>query len=496
MVYRSIALGLMAIFYIVYLGKMFSQRMRGIQTDQMGKSQKRVAGSNTKAGKDNVQNGRANASDVPNNSETGKSKKVRTIEIIMKIATYSIVVVEVISIFSRETAFGFSSKGILLKVLGSYFALIGDVIFMISVVTMRDSWRAGINTAGDTGLVTKGIYAFSRNPAFLAFDLVYIGILMMYFNWVLLGFTIFAIVMLHIQILQEEQFLPKLFGEEYEKYKAHTGRYFGRGKWTFASVKCLLYSVTCIFSVLYYFTCVCYVGVRLSFVWIWLVLAVFCALRVIMLHDILIHNETGRPLKIRIPMLVRVIYHILAGAAVVVFMYVEVNVITYMNMTPEKNLDYVIVLGAGLSGTSPTRPLALRIQKASNYMKDNPDTILIASGGKGEDEVVSEASVIERVLVEQYGISADRIIQENASINTIANLKNSYDIIDADYEGEGKPRVGVVTNGFHIYRARLIAKEQGRDDVYGIPAQTLFPVGIHYVVREFFGVVQLILGWG
>lgn len=472
MIYRAIALSLMAVFYIIYLGKMFLQLMKGISTDQMGKKQK-------------------------NNKDSAvaeKGTKVRTIEMIMKVATYSIIVVEVISIVRGDAALGYTGRGILLKVFGTYIGIVADVIFLLSVWTMRDSWRAGINTAGDTKLVKKGIYAFSRNPAFLAFDLLYISILLMYFNWLLLGFTVFAIVMLHIQILQEEKFLPQLFGEEYLEYKKKTGRYFGRGKWSIASVKCLLYTIIFIFSILYYITCIFYAGVSLSFVWVWLLLAAFSAIRIVMLHDILIHKETGRPLKLKIPMFIKVIYHILAGLAIILFLFVEINVVTYMNMKPEKNLDYVIVLGAGLRGTEPTRPLSLRIQKAYNYMKDNPDTILIASGGKGSDEVVSEASVIARILIEK-GIDEDRIILEDESRNTIANIKNSYEIIDSLSEGE-EPKVGFITNGFHIFRTRLIAADQGHDELYGIPAQTLFPVGIHYVIREFFGVVQLKMGWG
>lgn len=481
MIYRAIAFALMAVFYTIYLGKMFLQRMRGISTDQMGKQQ-------NKSGK-NKKN---------DTTVTTKSKKVLLIEIIMKIATYSIVVVEAVSIIKGDAALGFTGRGILLKVFGTYIGLIADVIFFISVWTMRDSWRAGINTAGDTKLVTKGIYAFSRNPAFLAFDLLYISILLMYFNWLLLGFTVFAIVMLHIQILQEEKFLPQLFGEEYLKYKAHTGRYFGRGKWSFTSVKCLIYTITMIFSVLYYVTCIFYARITLSFVWIWLLLAAFCAVRIFMLHDVLIHQETGRPLMIKIPKFVKILYHLFFGMAAVAFLFIEINVVTYMNMKPKENLDYVIVLGAGLNGTQPTRPLQLRIQKAYNYMKNNPNTRLIASGGQGSDEIVSEASVIAGVLIEM-GIEEDRIILEDQSRDTNENIRNSYELIYREFGTETKPEVGVVTNGFHIYRTRLIAAAQGHtgteDGINGIPAQTLFPVGIHYVVREFFGVVQLVMGW-
>ncbi|RGC80247.1 isoprenylcysteine carboxylmethyltransferase family protein [Hungatella hathewayi] len=93
---------------------------------------------------------------------------------------------------------------------------------------MKDSWRAGIAENDKTEIVTSGIYQISRNPAFLGFDCVYIGLLLMFFNPILLIFSVFAIIMLHLQILQEEQYLPKVFGNDYINYKNKVYRYFGR----------------------------------------------------------------------------------------------------------------------------------------------------------------------------------------------------------------------------------------------------------------------------
>nr|WP_300825021.1 methyltransferase [uncultured Schaedlerella sp.] len=88
--------------------------------------------------------------------------------------------------------------------------------------------RKGIKT-DQTELVTNGIYWFSRNPAFLGFDLVYIGILLMFFHWILLAASVFAGVMLHLQIVYvEERFLKKVFGEEYLEYQKKVCRYLGR----------------------------------------------------------------------------------------------------------------------------------------------------------------------------------------------------------------------------------------------------------------------------
>lgn len=181
------------LFYSIYIRNIFSQKKKGITTNQIAK---------------------------------GKEKGTRFyIELIMKLATYSVVVVEVISIL-----IGYSLLGLSGKLGGLILGLSGDFLFGIAVWTMKDSWRAGIAENDKTAMVTGGIYKWSRNPAFLAFDLVYVGILIMYFNWILLIFSLWAMIMLHLQILQEERYLPSVFGEEYLEYKKHTFRYLGRKK--------------------------------------------------------------------------------------------------------------------------------------------------------------------------------------------------------------------------------------------------------------------------
>ena len=182
---------ILLVFYGCYFGKMLIQNRKGIQTDQIGK---------------------------------GKVGFVRIIELTMKVATISVPVVEVISIY-LDTA----SLPVWARNIGVVLALLGDVIFVISVLTMRDSWRAGVSETDKTELVTNGIYKISRNPAFLGFDLVYIGILLMFFNWILFAVSIFAMIMFHLQIVNvEEDFLVVAFGNEYLDYKKKVNRYLGR----------------------------------------------------------------------------------------------------------------------------------------------------------------------------------------------------------------------------------------------------------------------------
>lgn len=185
------AIAVLLVFYGCYLGKMMAQRRQGIQTDQMGK---------------------------------GKTGKAKTIELTMKAATLLVLLAEVISIWCNT-----SSAPSVMREIGFLLAVCGDVVFIISVLTMRDSWRAGVSETDKTELVTDGIYQISRNPAFLGFDLVYLGILLMFFNWILCAASIFPIVMFHIQIVKvEEPFLAKTFGKAYEEYKRTVNRYLGR----------------------------------------------------------------------------------------------------------------------------------------------------------------------------------------------------------------------------------------------------------------------------
>ena len=181
----------MAIFYICYFAKMISQRKQGIKTDQLGK---------------------------------GKVGFVKFIEVTLKITTYLLPVIQVISIVLYS-----GTAHIALRIIGVVITALGVLAFIISVVQMKDNWRAGVQMEEKTNLVTKGIYSISRNPAFLGFDLMYIGILFTFFNWYLCFATGFALVFFHLQIVNvEEEFLVEAFGQEYLEYQKKVCRYLGR----------------------------------------------------------------------------------------------------------------------------------------------------------------------------------------------------------------------------------------------------------------------------
>ena len=141
----------------------------------------------------------------------------------MSVATLGAPIAQLLSI-----AFGWSYLPASARFTGFCVGILGDIIFLLSVLCMKDSWRAGIPDKDKTELVTTGIYRFSRNPAFLGFDLMYVGVLLLYGNLLTLSFSAFAIVILHLQILQEERYLSNTFGAPYQEYCRHVSRYWGR----------------------------------------------------------------------------------------------------------------------------------------------------------------------------------------------------------------------------------------------------------------------------
>lgn len=191
MLFQALAIAVLTVFYACYLGKMLLQKRAGIQTDQMGK---------------------------------GKSGTSGKIEIVMKAVTYLTVFAELFCIALNRNTFPTP-----VRTVGFLLGAVGDGFFFSAVLTMKDNWRAGVSPYEKTDLVTNGVFQVSRNPAFLGFDLVYIGIVCMFFSWPLFALSILSCVMLHVQIVKnEEPFLEKTFGEDYMSYKNRVNRYIGR----------------------------------------------------------------------------------------------------------------------------------------------------------------------------------------------------------------------------------------------------------------------------
>ena len=163
------------------------------------------------------------------------------------------------------------------------------------------------------------------------------------------------------------------------------------------------------------------------------------------------------------------------------------SVVHYSDQTAA-NQQTVIVLGCQVRGSTPSMSLYQRCEAATEYLKEHPDAVAIASGGKGSDESLSEAQCIYNILTEN-GIEPDRIIIEDKSTSTNQNIKNSKKIIEKNNLSK---EVAVVTNDYHEKRAQIICKKNGLNS-YSVPAPSSKWGKPTFYTREVFAIwVQLL----
>ncbi|WP_215145610.1 YdcF family protein [Exiguobacterium qingdaonense] len=146
---------------------------------------------------------------------------------------------------------------------------------------------------------------------------------------------------------------------------------------------------------------------------------------------------------------------------------------------------FVLILGAKVNGIRPSRALQHRIDVAASYAKAHPHVELIATGGQGPDEGMAEARVIKRELMAQ-GIDATRIHVEETSTSTIENFQQSRSY------WHGERGVTIVTNDFHVPRARLIAKLYFQLESDALYAPTPPLAKGKYMIREVLAYVKLL----
>ncbi len=153
-------------------------------------------------------------------------KPARTVKIehMLKLATFSMAVIQSLILFETDDRY-LLIQNEAIRYVGLVISFIGTSIFITAMITMKSSWRAGVDASQQTKLIRHGIYRISRNPAFLGFDVFYIGFTLTFCHPVQVLFMIFCITILHLQIIEEEKFLPTIFAQEYLDYKKSVARY-------------------------------------------------------------------------------------------------------------------------------------------------------------------------------------------------------------------------------------------------------------------------------
>lgn len=165
-------------------------------------------------------------------------------------------------------------------------------------------------------------------------------------------------------------------------------------------------------------------------------------------------------LWVSIPFIIILFTYLIFGLAFVAYLLYS---IMYSMFPRRTDYDFIIIHGAGLlNGETVTPLLEKRILKAveAYHRSTNPNVKLIASGGKGGDEKVSEAQAIATYIAEHTDVPSDKVILEDKSATTYQNLMFSKRIAETYME---HPRYLFVTNDYHVFRTSSFAKELHMD---------------------------------
>lgn len=230
-------------------------------------------------------------------------------------------------------------------------------------------------------------------------------------------------------------------------------------------------------STLYFLVYVFLTGNNNMFTYFWLLLGVF------LIGTGILHSFVDKK-QINIPKPLSVVFYAIICTGCVVLAVTEFIIIKNGLQEPEPGADYVIVLGARVNGTKVSLNLKYRLDAALGYIQDNPGCKVIVSGGQGKGEDITEGKAMEDYLASQ-GLSRNQIIKEEKSENTDENLRYSMDII-----GNKADKVVIVSNNFHIYRAKRIAIKQGYENVSGIGTRTVLFTVPNCYLREAFAVIK------
>ena len=168
---------------------------------------------------------------------------------------------------------------------------------------------------------------------------------------------------------------------------------------------------------------------------------------------------------------------------------ITTSLILINSSAPADGAEVLIVLGGGIRGTSPTLTLKYRLDAALEYLEDNPQTMVVVSGGQGHDEIVSEASVMYDYLI-AHGVSSERVMKEEKSESTAENFAFSMKLIKERMGEDGT--IVFVTTGFHVFRAERVAAKMGIE-TEGIPAKGVWYLALNDYMRESVAIVSYFL---
>lgn len=199
-----------------------------------------------------------------------------------------------------------------------------------------------------------------------------------------------------------------------------------------------------------------------------------------------IHNQAG--IATHVEMLAECLVGTLTSYLECVLMGTVILGIAAAKHKPERDKDYMVILGCRMKDDgTPTPLLKGRVDKALEFAKQQEEETgkaltFVPSGGQGSDEPLSEAACMKNYLMAQ-GVPEDRILCEDKSTSTETNFRNSLEIIRS-HNTQDDPNIAYATTNYHVLRAGLIATSLGVK-AEGTGSRTKRYFWINAFVREF-----------
>jgi protein-S-isoprenylcysteine O-methyltransferase Ste14 len=111
------------------------------------------------------------------------------------------------------------------RLVAAAILLAAPLLFAMALLSFQNSWRIGIDREQPPPLVTSGVFAWTRNPIYTAFDLIIIGAFLIHGRVIFLLFGIVLVLLVHGVVVREERFLEQQFGDVFRDYRQRVRRY-------------------------------------------------------------------------------------------------------------------------------------------------------------------------------------------------------------------------------------------------------------------------------
>ncbi len=171
------------------------------------------------------------------------------------------------------------------------------------------------------------------------------------------------------------------------------------------------------------------------------------------------------------------------------FLAAEIPVLRDARSDEDTSAPYLIVCGAGVNGTTPSRSMTDRLREAVTWLDENPSGVAVLSGSQGQDEDISEARAMFDWLTAQ-GIDPARLRMEDQAKNSSGNLRYSLELIEKE-GGDPSGRVAILSSEYHLHRLGWMARKLGCQPVLVAAKTTKVSLFINYAIREAFAMWKL-----